>query len=81
MTIWAYPCCALGRELILDAGWCIGYDPRERWWGAEIEFPPSLDEVFGVPNNKQAATHFLRVGEHGLAGTKGGPPTTSFAMW
>ena len=47
-----------GRELILDSGWCIGYDPRERWWGAEIEFPPALDEVFGVPNNKQAATHF-----------------------
>ena len=47
-----------GRELMLDAGWCIGYDPRERWWGAEVEFPPELDEVFGVTNNKQAATHF-----------------------
>ena len=47
-----------GRELILDSGWCIGYDPRERWWGAEVEFPPTLDEVFGVSNNKQAATHF-----------------------
>lgn len=47
-----------GRELILDDGWCNGYDPRERWWGAEIEFPPTLDEVFGVANNKQAATHF-----------------------
>ena len=47
-----------GRELMLDEGWCIGYDPRERWWGAEIEFPPALDEVFGVTNNKQAATHF-----------------------
>lgn len=47
-----------GRELMLDPGWCIGYDPRERWWGAEVEFPPALDEVFGVTNNKQAATHF-----------------------
>ena len=47
-----------GREIMLDAGWCIGYDPRERWWGAEVEFPPALDEVFGVTNNKQAATHF-----------------------
>ena len=47
-----------GRELMLDEGWCIGYDPRERWWGAEVEFPPELDEVFGVTNNKQAATHF-----------------------
>lgn len=47
-----------GREIMLDQGWCNGYDPRERWWGAEVEFPPSLDELFGVTNNKQAATHF-----------------------
>ena len=47
-----------GRELMLDQGWCIGYDPRERWWGAEVEFPAELDELFGVTNNKQAATHF-----------------------
>ena len=46
------------REIMLDQGWCIGYDPRERWWGAEVQFPPALDEVFGVTNNKQAATHF-----------------------
>ncbi len=50
-----------GRELTLDQGWCIGYDPRERWWGAEVEFPPTLDEVFGVTNNKQAATHFAEL--------------------
>ena len=47
-----------GREIMLDPGWCIGYDPRERWWGAEVEFPPALDELFGVTNNKQEATHF-----------------------
>ena len=28
----------------------------ERWIGAEISFPPALDEVFGVTNNKQSAT-------------------------
>ena len=50
-----------GREIMLDHGWCIGYDPRERWWGAEVEFPPDLDEVFGVTNNKQAATHFTEL--------------------
>ena len=50
-----------GREIMLDHGWCIGYDPRERWWGAQIEFPPELDEVFGVTNNKQAATHFAEL--------------------
>jgi len=47
-----------GRELELDGSWAIGYDPRERWWGVEVEFPPALDEVFGVTNNKQAATVF-----------------------
>ncbi len=50
-----------GREIMIDHGWCIGYDPRERWWGAEVEFPPQLDEVFGVTNNKQAATHFAEL--------------------
>ena len=50
-----------GREIMLDHGWCIGYDPRERWWGAELEFPPQLDEVFGVTNNKQAAIHFAEL--------------------
>jgi len=43
------------RELELQTDWCIGFDTRERWWGVEVEFPPALDEVFGVPNNKQGA--------------------------
>ena len=51
----------VGREIMLDQGWCRGYDPTERWWGAEIEFPPQLDEVFGVTNNKQIATHFAEL--------------------
>lgn len=45
------------RELDLDGAWTIN-DPRERWWGVEVDFPPELDEVFGVTNNKQAATVF-----------------------
>ena len=49
------------REIMLDYGWCIGYDPRERWWGAEVRFEPELDEIFGVTNNKQAATHFAEL--------------------
>ena len=52
-----------GRELDLDNSWAIGYDPRERWWGVEIEFPPALDEVFGVTNNKQAATVFTHMSQ------------------
>lgn len=47
-----------GRELDLDPSWTISYDPRERWWGMEVDFPPELDEIFGVTNNKQAATTF-----------------------
>ncbi|MDH6138456.1 hypothetical protein P3T35_000433 [Kitasatospora sp. GP30] len=46
------------RELDLDTGWVNSYDPTERWWGIEIDFPPALDEVFGVTNNKQAADNF-----------------------
>jgi hypothetical protein len=44
-----------GRELELDEGWASSSDPRDRWWGIEVEFPPALDEVFGVTNNKQHA--------------------------
>jgi hypothetical protein len=46
-----------GRELELDAAWTDS-DPRERWWGVEVEFPPALDEIFGVTNNKQHARNF-----------------------
>lgn len=46
------------RELELDQSWVIQYDPRDRWWGIEIEFPPSLDDLFGVTNNKQSARNF-----------------------
>ena len=44
------------RELSLDTNLITSYDPTERWWGAEIEFPPALDEVFGVSTNKQTAS-------------------------
>lgn len=50
-----------GRELMLDASWAIQYDPRDRWWGCEVEFPAALDEIFGVTNNKQAATVFTEL--------------------
>ena len=47
-----------GRELVLDSAWTNSYEPTERWWGVEVEFPSTLDEVFGVTNNKQNATIF-----------------------
>lgn len=54
------------RELELSQAWTNTYDPRERWWGVEVEFPPALDEVFGVSNNKQSARHFTEVAERGI---------------
>ena len=52
-----------GRELVLDQNLVNSYEPTERWWGVEIEFPPSLDVVFGVTNNKQEARNFSSVAE------------------
>ena len=49
------------RELDLDQSLVIKYDPRERWWGIEVEFPPSLDDLFGVTNNKQSARNFTEL--------------------
>jgi hypothetical protein len=43
------------RELELQLGWTSRHDPRERWWGCEVEIPTGLDEVFGVTNDKQCA--------------------------
>ena len=49
------------REIQLDESWTSGDDPRERWWTVEIDFPTSLDEIFGVTNNKQNTTTFQRL--------------------
>ena len=46
------------RELELDQTWVNPSEPRERWWGVEVGFPPALDEIFGVTNNKQTARYF-----------------------
>ena len=43
------------REIELSLALVNPSDPRERWWGIEIDFPPALDEIFGVTNNKQSA--------------------------
>lgn len=52
-----------GRELDLDPSWTNSYDPIERWWGVEVEFPSTLDEVFGVTNTKQNATIFSHMAQ------------------
>lgn len=51
-----------GRELELDTSWID--EPAstvERWWGVEVSFPPALDELFGVTNNKQSARNFTQL--------------------
>ena len=46
------------RELELDQSWVHVSEARERWWGVEVAFPPALDDIFGVTNNKQTARYF-----------------------
>ena len=52
------------REINMDQNLIQTYDPLERWWGVEIEFPPDLDEFFGITNNKQDATNFSAMTKH-----------------
>ncbi|MDS0223457.1 ATP-binding protein [Haloarcula sp. S1AR25-5A] len=49
-----------GRELLLDRSWTTK-DPRNRWWGAQIEFGRRMDDIFGVTNNKQGADRLVEV--------------------
>jgi hypothetical protein len=47
-----------GRELEPEGSFGVDYDPRERWWGIEVSFPPALDDIMGVDNTKQHASNF-----------------------
>jgi hypothetical protein len=68
-TIWGKDCqkntgvsiVRAGRELVLRDSF-IPQNLREskgRYIGVEISFPPSLDELFGVTNNKQDAINLI----------------------
>ncbi len=63
------------RELDLDSGWTNPSDPRDRWWGVELEFPPALDELFGVTNNKQYAHNFSELAKFDIDGLLSGGQT------
>lgn len=41
------------REITFDTNLVSASDPRDRWWGAEIEIPSSLDTPLQLTNNKQ----------------------------
>ena len=47
------------RELEVSLAWVNNYEPEERWWSVEVEFDPTLDEIFGVVNTKQHAHNFV----------------------
>lgn len=54
------------RELDLDTSWADETSNRDRWWGVEVSFPPALDELFGVTNNKQSARNFSELAKKDL---------------
>ncbi len=61
------------RELELDESWSDPSEPRDRWWGIEVDFPPALDSIFGVTNNKQHAhnfSEFASIGIHEFLGDR-----------
>jgi len=47
-----------GREITLDTGLINNADVLSRWLGLEVEFPPALDEIFGLSNDKQSVVIF-----------------------
>ena len=56
-----------GRELELNyKGFYTQSEPRNRWIGLEIQFPPQLDSFFSVPNNKQSVRDFRKFEEDEL---------------
>ena len=42
-----------GREITMDTNLLVSSEPRDRWWGVEINIPSSLDLALGLTNNKQ----------------------------
>ncbi len=56
------------RELDLDTSWVDETSSRDSWWGVEISFPPSLDDLFGVTNSKQSARNFSQLANVDLEG-------------
>jgi hypothetical protein len=59
------------REIELNLSFVNQSDPTERWWGIEIKFPPALDKVFGITNNKQSATNFKCLPQDAVAEEEG----------
>ena len=52
------------REIVLEDAFLreggSAENPRNRWWGCEVHFRRSCDELFGVDHNKQMAANFTQ---------------------
>lgn len=50
------------REILLEDAFLreggSSDNPQNRWWGCEVHFKRSCDELFGVDHNKQMVAHF-----------------------
>lgn len=53
-----------GREIVLEDAFLreggSAENPQNRWWGCEVHFQRSCDELFGVDHNKQMAANFTQ---------------------
>ena len=52
------------REISMSMALASPSEPRERWFGVEVEFPHELDAILGMTNNKQEYTRLERVLQH-----------------
>ena len=52
------------REIVLEDAFLreggSAENPQNRWWGCEVHFRRSCDELFGVDHNKQMAANFTQ---------------------
>lgn len=52
------------REIVLEDAFLreggSAENPQNRWWGCEVNFRRSCDELFGVDHNKQMAANFTQ---------------------
>ncbi|MYD91731.1 MAG: hypothetical protein F4Y08_15595 [Caldilineaceae bacterium SB0662_bin_9] len=52
------------REIVLEDAFLreggSAENPQNRWWGCEVHFRPSCDELFGVDHNKQMVANFTQ---------------------
>ncbi len=53
-----------GREVSMSIALANPSEPRERWFGVEVELPHELDSILGMTNNKQEYTRLERVLKH-----------------